>query len=73
MASKNTSPQPVPAGNQDTAVSPQLTTADVLAILAAMQDQLDDLTAAVEAQQATIDRLTARLTRQETSESAGNQ
>ena len=34
---------------------------DVLAILAAMQDQLDDLTAAVEAQQAAIDHLTARL------------
>jgi hypothetical protein len=30
---------------------------DVLAILAAMQDQIDDLTAAVEAQQRTIDEL----------------
>ena len=30
---------------------------DVAAILAAMQDQIDDLTAAVEAQQRTIDEL----------------
>jgi hypothetical protein len=30
---------------------------DVIAILAAMQDQIDDLTAAVEAQQRTIDEL----------------
>jgi hypothetical protein len=30
---------------------------DVVAILAAMQDQIDDLTAAVEAQQRTIDEL----------------
>ena len=32
-------------------------TIDVVAILAAMQDQIDDLTAAVEAQQRTIDEL----------------
>jgi hypothetical protein len=32
---------------------------DVLAVLAAMQDQLDDLTAAVAAQQSTIEALAA--------------
>jgi hypothetical protein len=31
---------------------------DLAAVLAAMQDQIDDLTAAVEAQQRTIDELT---------------
>lgn len=36
---------------------------DVVAVLAGMQDQLDDLTATVAAQQTTIDRLTAALTR----------
>ena len=38
---------------------------DVMAVLAAMQDQLDDLTATVAAQQTTIDRLTATLARQQ--------
>ena len=41
--------QPVPAGQPPV---------DVLAILAAIQDQLDDLTAAVRAQQEAIDALT---------------
>lgn len=36
---------------------------DVLAIQAAMQDQLDDLTATVEAQQATITELQAAVAR----------
>ena len=41
--------QPVPTGQPPV---------DVLAILAAVQDQLDDLTAAVRAQQDAIDALT---------------
>jgi hypothetical protein len=37
---------------------------DVMAVLVAMQDQLDDLAATVAAQQTTMDRLTATLARQ---------
>jgi hypothetical protein len=36
---------------------------DVMAVLAAMQDQLDDLAATVAAQQTTIERLSAALAR----------
>lgn len=49
-----------------TAPSPQpLSTpaVDVMAVLAGMQDQLEDLAAAVAAQQTTIERLSAALAR----------
>ena len=46
----------VPVANGEP-VSPSASPVDVVAILAAMQDQIDDLTAAVEAQQRTIDEL----------------
>ena len=46
----------VPVANGEPA-PPSASPVDVVAILAAMQDQIDDLTAAVEAQQRTIDEL----------------
>jgi hypothetical protein len=46
----------VPVANGGPA-PPSASPVDVVAILAAMQDQIDDLTAAVEAQQRTIDEL----------------
>ncbi len=42
---------------QPAAAAPVAPPVGVLAVLAAMQDQLDDLTATVEAQQRTIDEL----------------
>ncbi len=43
------------------------TPADITAILAAMQDQIDDLTAVVEAHQRRLDKLTPRTTSSTTS------
>lgn len=54
----NAQPTPTTTPTAGPAGQPVL---DVIAILAAIQDQLDDLTAAVRAHQARLDALTARL------------